>query len=74
MIKLIEQNTNLNNYNFRARKRISKLVKKLNYTENIKTIWSMKDKIKELDHKILINEQQVRFNLITLINQKEALK
>ena len=57
-------NFNLNNNNFKYRKQIKKMNRKLLYIENLKTIWMLKDKIKELEHKILINEQQVRFNLI----------
>ena len=60
-------NFKLNNNNFKYRNQIKKLTRKLLYTENLKAIWAHKDKIKELEHKILINEQQVRFNLITNI-------
>jgi len=67
MDNLRHQNTRLNDSNFKYRKKIRKLAKKLLYTESIKTIWKMKDKIKELEHKILINEQQVRFNLMVLL-------
>ena len=67
MDNLRHQNTKLNDSNFKSRKKIRKLAKKLLYTENIKTIWKMKDRIKELEHKILINEQQVRFNLMVLL-------
>ena len=61
------QNVKLNNINFKANKQIKKLTKKLLYIKNLKTIWKMKDKISRLKHKILINEQQVRFNLMTLL-------
>ena len=57
-------NFKLNNNNFKYRKQIKKIKRKLLYIENLKTIWALKDKIKELEYKILINEQQVRFNLI----------
>ena len=57
-------NFKLNNNNFKYRNQIKKMNRKLLYIENLKTIWTIKDKIKELEHKILINEQQVRFNLI----------
>ena len=60
-------NFKLNNSNFKYRNQIEKLTRKLLYTENLKAIWAHKDKIKELEHKILINEQQVRLNLITNI-------
>ncbi len=60
-------NFKLNNNNFKYRKQIKNLTGKLLYIENLKTILAIKDKIKELEHKILINEQQVRFNLITNI-------
>ncbi len=63
-------NFKLNNNNFKYRKQIKKLKRKLLYIENLKTIWSIKDKIKELEHKILINEQQVRFNLISSLTNK----
>lgn len=66
--RLRGQNFTLNNINFKADKRIKKLKNKLLYVENLKTIWKMKDKIKELQRRILINEQQVRFNLMVLLN------
>ena len=64
--KLASDNLKLNEINFRASNRIKKLKRKLLYIENLKTIWRIKDRIKELEHKILINEQQVRFNLIMI--------
>lgn len=64
--RLESDNYKLNNANFRYLGKIKKLKSKLIYTENIKVIWSMKDKIKELEKKILLNEQQVRFNLMIL--------
>ena len=64
--ELTRDNERLNDINFRARSRIKKFKSKLPYIESLKTIWSIKDRIKELEHKILINEQQVRFNLIVL--------
>jgi hypothetical protein len=65
--RLRSQNYTLNERNFRAGKKIKKLTNKLLYTENIKTIWDIKDKIRELKRRILINEQQVRFNLMVLL-------
>jgi hypothetical protein len=67
MDNLRYQNTKLNDSNFKYEKKIKKLKGKLYYTENIKTIWQIKDKIRELQHKILINQQQVRFNLMVLL-------
>ena len=66
-------NFKLNNNNFRYRKQIKKLTRKLLYTENLKTIWALKDKIKELEHKILINEQQVRFNLMVSTSKRNGV-
>lgn len=63
---LTDKNTKLNDVNFRHGKRIKKLTKRLLYIENVKTIWRIKDMIKELRRKVLINEQQVRFNLIMI--------
>jgi len=66
--RLRSQNFKLNNINFRANNQIKKLTKKLLYIENLlKTIWKMKDKIAMLKRRILINEQQVRFNLMVLL-------
>ena len=64
---LRSQNFKLNNINFRSNKQIKKLTRKLLYIENLKTIWKMKDKIAMLRRRILINEQQVRFNLMVLL-------
>ena len=64
---LADKNRKMNNINFVAGNRIKKLQKKLIYVENLKTIWAIKDRIKELKHKILINEQQVRYNLLVMI-------
>ena len=64
--ELTSKNTKLNNINFRACNQIKKLKSKLPYIQNLKIIWRIKDRIKELEHKILINEQQVRFNLIMI--------
>jgi len=58
-------NYKLNTYNFTARKKIAKIKSKMLYTDNVKVIWGFKDSIKELEHRILINEQQVIFNLMT---------
>ena len=51
-------NFKLNNNNFKYRKQIKKIKRKLLYIENLKTIWALKDKIKELEYKILINEHE----------------
>lgn len=66
-------NFKLNNNNFRYRKQIKKLDRKLLYTENLKTIWTLKDKMKELERKILINEQQVRFNLMISTSKRNGV-
>ncbi len=68
--KLRTNNEKLNNNNFRFERKIKKLKRKLNYTESIKSIWDIKDKIKEFEHKILINQQQVRFNLMVLTSKE----
>ena len=68
--KLRNENAKLNDANFKLDRKIKKLKNKLYYTENIKTIWLMKDKIRELNHKMLINQQQVRFNLMVLTASK----
>jgi hypothetical protein len=65
---LSAQNTHLNNTNFRLASKIKKLKSKLIYIESIKSIWSIKDRIHKLEHKILINEQQVRFNLMVMLS------
>lgn len=59
-------NDKLNDNNFAARKRIDKLKGKLLYIESLNVIWRYKDRIKELERKILINEQKVRFNLMVI--------
>ena len=69
--ELTAKNTKLNDVNFRLGKRIKKLTKRLLYIENIKTIWHITDMIKELQHKILIKEQQVRFNLILKLTKQD---
>jgi hypothetical protein len=69
--ELTVKNTKLNDANFNHGNRIKKLTKRLLYIENIKTIWHIKDMIKELQHKILINEQQVRFNLMLKLNNNQ---
>jgi len=68
--KLRKDNEKLNNSNFRFEKKIKKLKQKLYYTESVKSIWDIKDKIRELQHKILINQQQVRFNLMVLTSKE----
>ena len=67
--ELKEQNTKLNDINFKLSKKIKGLKIKVSYSESIKAIWELKDRIKELEHRILINEQQVRFNLMVSINE-----
>ena len=66
--ELTNWNTKLNDKNFKMKGKISKLEKKLIWIDDISIIWKHKDKIKELKHKILINEQQVRFNLMTMLS------
>jgi len=61
-------NTKLSNKNFGMKLKIEKLEKRLIWIDDISVIWRHKDKIKELKHKILINEQQVRFNLMTMLS------
>ena len=65
---LSAQNTHLNDNNFRLSSKIKKLKAKLLYIESIKSIWSIKDRIHKLEHRILINEQQVRFNLMVMLS------
>ena len=67
--ELKEQNTKLNDINFKLSGEIKELKVKASYSESIKAIWELKDRIKELEHRVLINEQQVRFNLMTSINE-----
>ena len=64
---LMVKNYKMNNINFVVGNRIKKLQKKLIYIENLKTIWAIKDRINELKHKMLINDQQVRYNLLVMI-------
>jgi hypothetical protein len=66
--ELSAQNTKLNDINFKLSKRIKKLKTKLLYIGSIKTNWAVKDRIRELEHRILINEQQVRFNLMVMLS------
>ena len=66
--KLRSENSKLNDVNFKLERKIKKLKGKLYYTESIKTIWQIKDKIKDLQYKLLLNQQQVRFNLMILTN------
>ena len=67
---LSAQNTYLNDANFKLSNKIKNLKGKLLYIESIASIWSIKDRIKRLERKILINEQQVRFNLMLILNVK----
>ena len=66
--KLAGSNIKLNDKNFKMKAKIKKIETKLNWIDDISLIWKLKDKIKELKHKILINEQQVRFNLMTMLS------
>lgn len=66
--ELTEWNVRLNNKNFRMKAKIKKLERKLVWINTLSLTWRHKDKIKELKHKILINEQQVRFNLMTMLS------
>ena len=66
--QLTNWNTKLNDKNFKMKGQIKKLERKLIWIDDIALIWKCKDKIKELKHKILINEQQVRFNLMTMLS------
>ena len=66
------ENDRLNQINFKASRKIKRLKRGLQYTENIKKIWSVKDRIKELEHIILINEQQIKFNLLQRIAKNES--
>jgi len=61
-------NIKLNDKNFSLKGKIKKIEKKLLWIDDISLIWKLKDKAKELKHKILINEQQVRFNLMTILS------
>jgi hypothetical protein len=66
--QLTSWNTKLNDKNFKMKANIKKIEKKLMWIDDVALIWRHKDKIKELKHKILINEQQVRFNLISALS------
>tara|TARA_R110000850_G_C9620994_1_gene430973 strand:+ start:241 stop:471 length:231 start_codon:yes stop_codon:yes gene_type:complete len=66
--ELTSWNTKLSNKNFVMKLKIEKLEKRLIWIDDISVIWRHKDKIKELKHKMLINEQQVRFNLMTMLS------
>ena len=66
--ELTNWNTKLSNKNFGMKLKIEKLEKRLIWIDDISVIWRHKDKIKELKHKMLINEQQVRFNLMTMLS------
>ena len=68
MNKLEKRNIRLNDNNFKMKGKIAKLEKKMLWIEDLSVIWRHKDKIKELKHRILINEQQVRFNLMTMLS------
>jgi len=67
-----DQNKKLNNHNYNISTKIKKLKKRLIGLEDLKTIWIIKDRIKKLEHKILINSQQVKFNLLILINERKV--
>ena len=71
---LRNHNYKMNDLNFTMNNKIRKIEKKLLYIESVKTIWTLKDRIKELKHKILINEQQVRFNLMVLVTLNNKVK
>ncbi len=64
--ELKKQNTKLNNHNFNLSKKIDKLKAKLYGLENVKKVWEIKDRIRAIHHKILLNSQQVQFNLLTM--------
>jgi hypothetical protein len=69
--KLNKWNAKLNDKNFAMKGKIKKLENKLLWIDDLSLIWRYKDKIKELKSKILINEQQVRFNLMVMVNKQE---
>ncbi len=65
--KLTHDNNYLMKQNHTAHKKLKKLIIKYNKKSQhwpLQTIWLCKDEIKTLKHQILINEQQVRFNLM----------
>ena len=66
------QNTRLNDINFKLSNRIKKMKSKLLYIESLKIIWAKRDRIKELERVILINQQQVRFNLMLMLSLAES--
>ena len=68
MDKLQKSNTKINDRNFKLRGKINKIESKLLWIDDIATIWRYKDRLKEYRHEILINEQQVRFNLISALS------
>jgi hypothetical protein len=68
MSKLSKWNDKLNDKNFKMKDKIKKLEKKMVWIDDLSVVWKHKDKIKELKHKILINEQQVRFNLMAMLS------
>lgn len=64
-------NNKLINKNFSLQKKIEKIQKKLNRKGAhlpLQIVWKLKDLNKARQHKILINEQQVRFNLMLKLN------
>lgn len=70
-MNITEQNKKLNNHNYNISTKLKRLKKRLIGLENLKTIWLIKDRIKKLEHKILINTQQVKFNLLVSINNRK---
>lgn len=56
--------TKKNRLSRRILKLNNKLLKKGTYLP-LQGIWSIKDEIKQLEHDVLLLEQQIRFNLIT---------
>ena len=63
-------NNRLNDKNFKMKGKIKNIEHKLLWIDDISVIWAYRDKIKALKHKILINEQQVRFNLMTMMSDR----
>ena len=70
--QLTNWNTKLNDKTFKMKGQIKKLERKLIWIDDIALIWKCKDKIKELTHKILINEQNLSLKVFFFINQHEA--
>jgi len=65
--QLMGWNNRLNKDNFKMEEKIKRLNKKLPWVANdLNMVWSMKDKIKQYKRNILLNQQQVRFNLMAL--------